>query len=185
MAFDDRNVRWFPLGEFKHFLVAMCDVDVGRRVVDFLIKFESNQQIVLHRHLAQTSTLVVQGEHRLYEPNGSLKEIRAVGSYTASAPGTPHREGGGSEECVVFYSIRAQEDGAMFELLNDDMTVMTTLGLQDFLGVYREQRASPVTLRSLTLRRDQRDLGRRCFAGDAAVTHVARRTPLTSRSWPS
>jgi hypothetical protein len=28
----------------------------------------------------------------------------------------------------------------MFELLNDDMTVMTTLGLQDFLGVYREQK---------------------------------------------
>jgi len=142
MAFDDRNVRWFPLGEFKHFLLAMCDVDVDRRVVDFLIKFESNQQIVLHRHLAQTSTLVVQGEHRLYEPDGSLKEIRAVGSYTASAPGTPHREGGGSEECVVFYSIRAQEDGAMFELLNDDMTVMTTLGLQDFLGVYREQKGA-------------------------------------------
>jgi hypothetical protein len=28
----------------------------------------------------------------------------------------------------------------MFEILNDDMTVMTTLGLQDFLGVYREQK---------------------------------------------
>jgi hypothetical protein len=35
--------------------------------VDFLVKFAPNQKIFLHRHLAPTTTLVVQGEHRMYE----------------------------------------------------------------------------------------------------------------------
>ena len=25
--FDDRNIRWFPFGDFKHFVFAMLDVD--------------------------------------------------------------------------------------------------------------------------------------------------------------
>ncbi len=72
----------------------MLGIDREKGLVDFIIKFEANQQIVLHRHLALTNTLVVQGEHRLYEPNGALKEIRPVGSYTSSPPGEPHGEGG-------------------------------------------------------------------------------------------
>jgi hypothetical protein len=31
----------------------------------------------------------MQGEHPLYESDGKLKEIRAVGSYTSSPAGTP------------------------------------------------------------------------------------------------
>jgi hypothetical protein len=57
----------------------MLDVDVSRKVIDFILKFPPNQQIFLHRHLALTNTLVVQGEHRLYEPSGALKEVRRVG----------------------------------------------------------------------------------------------------------
>lgn len=143
MTFDDRNVRWFELGELKHFVVAMCDVDVEKKLVDFLLKFDANEQIILHRHLALTNTLVVQGEHRLYEPDGRLKEVRPVGSYTSSPPGTPHREGGGDEPCVVFYSIRGDQD-AMFELLNDDMSVAAILGVRDFLAAWEEQKKAPV-----------------------------------------
>jgi len=51
-----------------HFVFAMFDVDEPRQIVDFILKFAPNQQIFLHRHLALTNTLVVQGEHRLYEP---------------------------------------------------------------------------------------------------------------------
>jgi hypothetical protein len=139
MAFDDRNVRWFELGELKHFVIAICDVDVEKKLVDFLVKFDPNEQMILHRHLAHTNTLVVQGEHRLYEPDGTLNEVRPVGSYTSSPPGTPHREGGGDEPCVVFYSVRADQD-AMFELLNDDLSIATPLGVQDFLAIWEEQR---------------------------------------------
>src|SRR5271163_614689 len=107
---DDRNIRWYKFGDFDYFVFAMFDIDEKMKIVDFILKFEPNQRIFLHRHLALTNTLVVQGEHRLYEPNGALKEIRPVGSYTSSPPGEPHREGGGAEGCVVYYSIRAEGD---------------------------------------------------------------------------
>ena len=120
----------------------MLDVDEDRKIVDFVIKFDPNEQIVLHRHLTLTNTFVVQGEHRLYEPDGALKEIRSVGSYTSSLPGNPHREGGGDEACIVFYSTRGDKNGIMFEVLDDEMNVVGTLGMEDFKAAYAEQKAA-------------------------------------------
>ena len=138
-AFDDRNIRWYTLGDFEHFVFAMLDVDVSQKIVDFILKFPPNQQIFLHRHLALTNTLVVQGEHRMYEPNGALKEVRPVGSYTSTPPGEPHREGAGDEGRVVFYSVRGK-DGILFEVLDDDLNVVGTLSMEDFIGAWEEQK---------------------------------------------
>ena len=138
-AFDDRNLRWHKLGDLEHFVFFVFDVDLERGLVDFILKFEPNQRIILHRHLALTNTFVVQGEHRLYEPNGALKEIRPVGSYTSSLPGEPHREGGGDEECVVFYSVRGNTD-ILFELLDDNLNIVGTLTMRDFIEALEEQK---------------------------------------------
>ena len=138
-AFDDRNIRWYTLGDFEHFVFAMLDVDASQKIVDFILKFPPNQQIFLHRHLALTNTLVVQGEHRMYEPTGVLKEVRPVGSYTSTPPGEPHREGAGDEGGVVFYSVRGK-DGALFEVLDDNLNVIGTLGLDDFVSAFNEQK---------------------------------------------
>lgn len=129
--FDDRNLRWRKLGDFEHFVLAMYDLDPKRKVVDFILKFVPNERIFLHRHLALTNTLVIQGEHRLYEPGGRLKEIRQVGSYTSSAPGEPHHEGGGSDGAVVFYSVRAEGD-ELFDVLDDSGNLTGKLMMQDF-----------------------------------------------------
>ena len=134
--FDDRNIRWHKLGDFEHFVYAMLDVDLPLQIVDFLIKYDPKQQIFLHRHLAITTTFVVQGEHRLYESSGILKEIRPVGSYTTSPPGDAHREGGGNEGAVVFYSIRGK-NGTLFEVLDDNLKVVATLSMEDFIGLKR------------------------------------------------
>ena len=138
-AFDDRNISWYKLGDFEHFVFAMLDVDVPGKIVDFILKFPPNQQIFLHRHLALTNTLVVQGQHRLYEPNGVLKEVRVVGSYTSTPPGEPHREGAGDEGGVVFYSVRGK-DGVLFEVLDDNLKVVGTLSLDDFVAALKEQK---------------------------------------------
>jgi hypothetical protein len=96
---------------------------------------------VLHRHKVHNNTFVVQGEHRLYEPDGKLKEIRAVGSYTRSpASDDPHREGGGDQDVVVFFSIRGS-DGVLYEVLDDDQNQIATLGFQDFVGLFQTQQA--------------------------------------------
>ena len=138
-TFDDHNIRWYTLGDFENFVFAMLDVDVPRQIVDFILKFPPNKQIFLHRHLVLTNTLVIQGEHRLYEPNGRLKEVRTVGSYTSTPPGEPHREGAGDGGGVVFYSVRGK-DGTLFEVLDDDLNVIGTLTLDDFVNAFKEQR---------------------------------------------
>ena len=115
----------------------MLDVDVSQKIVDFLVKYEPKQQIFLHRHLALTNTLVVQGEHRMYEPTGVLR-VCPVGSYESNPPGDTHRDGAGDEEAVVFYSVRGK-DGILFEILDDDLNVVGTLSMEDFIGAWKGQ----------------------------------------------
>src|ERR1700687_1273201 len=97
-----------------------------RRIIELARAGRSIDQLEL------TNTMVVKGEHRLYEPNGALKEVRPVGSYTSSPPGDPHREGAGDEGGVVFYSVRGK-DGTLFEVLDDDLKVVGTLSMTDFV----------------------------------------------------
>lgn len=138
--FDDSNIPWRALPPFEHFVYAMLDVDRERHIADFVLKFEPGERIFLHRHTALTHTMVLQGEHRLYEPDGSLKEVRPVGSYTTGIPSDPHFEGGGADGGIVLYSVRGGPDGRMFEVLNDTFEVIGTLGLDDFAGLMQAQR---------------------------------------------
>lgn len=137
--FDDTNIKWQTLGEFEHLLYSILDIDEQNQIIDMLFKFAAHQQIVLHRHKVLNKTFVIQGEHRLYEADGKLKEIRAVGSYTSSLPSDePHREGGGDVDVIVFFSIRGN-DGVLYEILDDDLNIIATLGMQDFVNFYKEQ----------------------------------------------
>ncbi len=137
--FDDCNIKWQKLEGFENLAYSIFNIDRNLKIIDVIFKFTANKQIVLHRHLALNNTFVVQGEHRLYEPNGTLKEIRSVGSYTSSQPcDEPHAEGGGDEDAIVFFSIRGN-DGVLYEILDDDLNVIATLSMQDFIGLYKAQ----------------------------------------------
>jgi hypothetical protein len=137
--FDDANIKWQNIGEFEHLHFSILEVDEENRIIDVLFKFTAHRQIVLHRHKAVNKTFVIQGEHRLYKADGNLKEVRAVGSYTSSLPSDePHREGGGDVDVIVFFSIRG-EDGVLYEILDDDLNVIATLGFQDFINMYNDQ----------------------------------------------
>jgi hypothetical protein len=137
--FDDANINWQTLEGFEHLHYSILDIDKQNKIVDVLFKFAAHQQIVLHRHKALNKTFVIQGEHRLYEADGRLKEVRAVGSYTSSQPcDEPHREGGGDLDVIIFFSIRGGE-GAFYEILDNDLNVIVTLGMQDFIGLYKAQ----------------------------------------------
>ncbi len=134
--FDDSNIQWSNLEGIEHLAYAILDIDEKNKIVDVLFKLEPNRQIVLHRHMALNHSFVIQGEHRLYEPNGELKEIRAVGSYTSSpASDEPHRECGGNQGAIVLFSIRGS-DGIFYEVLDNQENLMGTLSMQDFMGLY-------------------------------------------------
>ena len=137
--FDDRNIGWRELGDFKHFVVSIFAVDEEKNVADFIVKFAANEQIFLHRHLALTHTFVIDGEHILYEPDGKVREVRPVGRFTSSPGGDAHREGGGATGCVVLYSVRGETD-ALFDVLDDDLRVVATLRTGDFKAAFDAQK---------------------------------------------
>ncbi len=133
--FDDKNIKWYKLGDFEHFVISVLDVDEKNSILDVLVKFDAHQQIVLHKHKEHNNSFVVQGEHCLYEANGELKEVRAVGSYTSSpASDEPHRECGGDEGAVVLFSLRG--NGILYEVHDDELNIIGTVSFQDFNDLF-------------------------------------------------
>jgi hypothetical protein len=139
-SFDDSNIQWSQLEGFEHLSYSILNVDRDNMIVDALFRFAAGEQIVLHRHVALNHLLVIQGEHILYEPDGSIKEKRPTGRYTVSAANEdPHREGGGNEQdVIILFSIRGT-DGVMYEILDDEHNIVGTLGMDDFEGLYAAQ----------------------------------------------
>jgi len=142
LSFNNEAITWNRLEGIDHLQYFILDVDSERQIVDVLFKFDANEQIVLHRHVALNHMLVLQGEHRLYEPDGSVKEVRPAGRYTVSpASNDPHREGGGDEEVIILFSIRGT-DGKLYEFLDDDMNVVGEFTMDDFIATYSAQQAA-------------------------------------------
>jgi 2,4'-dihydroxyacetophenone dioxygenase len=136
--FDDSAIRWQPFGDLPHFVFAIQHVDMTQRIADVLFKFAAGQQIVLHRHKALNHTFVVSGEHRLYEMDGRLREVRPTGSYTVSpASETPHREGGGDQDVVVLFSMRPRPGEILYEVLGDDGQVIGEITLETLDEIQR------------------------------------------------
>jgi quercetin dioxygenase-like cupin family protein len=139
VTIDERNIRWQQLDGFNHFHYYIFDVNRQRKTVDFLVKFDANETIPLHRHVSLNHMLVIRGEHRLYKPDGELKEVRPAGRYTVSpADQEPHLEGGGNEDVIILFSVRGT-DGTMYEILDDAHNTIGTLGMDEFEALYAAQ----------------------------------------------
>ena len=136
--FDDQNIQWRELEGFSHMMVSIFFIDEARNRVDLLIKFDPNEKVLLHRHLADTNTFVVEGDHVIYEPDGSVRESRPVGQYTFGTGRDAHDEGGGPNGCVLYYSVRGESD-ALFDMLDTDMNVTATLHTADFKAIFDAQ----------------------------------------------
>ena len=140
-TFRNQAISWHQLEGFDHFSYHILDVDRDQKVVDAIFKFAANEKIALHRHLALNHMLVLEGEHVLYEPDGTVKEVRPAGRYTVSQPDhEPHQEGGQDRDVIILFSIRGT-DGDMYEILDNEMNQVTTLGMDDFEGLLAAQAA--------------------------------------------
>lgn len=148
--FDGSNIEWQtvalpPVGELQYLQFSVLNVDEENHIVHMLFKFAANEKIVLHHHMIHNNTFVVQGEHRLYEPDGTLKELRPTGMYKSTPAGDVHREGGGpGQDGVVFFDMRGH-DGVFYELLDDDQNVVAALSYADFLALYKAGQAGAET----------------------------------------
>ncbi|PKD41859.1 regulator [Methylomonas sp. Kb3] len=136
--FDDRRIDWQTLEGFEHLRYFILNIDTDANIVDVLFKFAAGKQIVLHRHKAPNHIFVIQGEHRIYHADGTLKEIRPVGSYTVSpASEVPHREGGGDIDVILLFSIRST--GVLYDILDNDANVIGSLAMSDFVALHQAQ----------------------------------------------
>ena len=131
-SFDESNINWSPMPDVEHAWISILDVDDTAKIVDILFKFSANEKIVLHRHVSAFNTFVVQGEHRIYNPDGELTEIRPVGTYKAGLPDIkPHREGGGEEDVIILFSLRPYNNGPIYEILDENQEVESTMTFDD------------------------------------------------------
>lgn len=140
--FDDRIVPWTPFGDFEGFVVGLYRAEPELGLAHFVAKFEPNSRIHLHRHVAETTTYVIDGELRVYEPDGTLADVRPAGTYAVTPAGAPpHREGAGDEPCVVFYGMRSDQD-LILEWLNDDFSVYAPLTISTIAAAIEQQKAA-------------------------------------------
>ncbi|MGK7754317.1 hypothetical protein [Roseovarius sp. C03] len=73
----------------EHVWYHILKVDPDARIVDLLLKFSANQRILLRRHHADYSILILQGELHLYDADGTLTEIRPTLSFVEKPAGGP------------------------------------------------------------------------------------------------
>lgn len=141
--FDQSNIKWNTLDGIENLWYHIIRVDPSAKIVDIVFKFAANKKVVLHRHHADYSTFIIQGELRLYDKDGVLKEIRPTGSYVQKkAGGSPHDEGGGDVDCIALFSNWGT-DGVIYEILDPELKTAATLGFKDFKALFEAQ-AKPV-----------------------------------------
>ena len=138
----DHEINWQPFAGIENLELTLCDIDEERSVVDLLVRFAPDQTVTMHNHLAQTNMFIIQGELRMYEPDGSVREVRPAGRYYRGRTNDAHSEGGGPEGAVVFYSMRADEENAVLEMLDDDAKVVATLTMDDVRAAWDAQQAA-------------------------------------------
>lgn len=141
-AFDDSMIQWQLFPGLDHLEFALCDLDEERHLIDLIVKFANNEVVAIHNHVAQTNMFVIQGELRMYETDGTLKEVCPAGRYCRGRRDDCHSEGGGPDGAIVFYSIRGHGDDELLQLMDEDMAVVTRITMDDLRAVRAAQQAA-------------------------------------------
>lgn len=131
---NDENLKWkrYTGGGDSDYPIdysdAILDVkDDGR--LEILVKWEPNCYCHFHRHTAEISSVVLQGELHVtdidIETGKELgKRVRVAGDFAHKEPGDVHMEQGGETGALVLFSLYAPEgEGRLVESLNKDGSI--------------------------------------------------------------
>ena len=137
----DHEIKWQPFAGMENLELTSCDLDEERSIVDLIVRFAPNKIVTMHNHLAQTNMLIIQGELRMYEPDGSIREVRPAGRYYRGTTGDTHSEGGGPDGAVVFYSMRCDGAHDVLEVMDDKGDAQATVTMDDVRAAWAAQQA--------------------------------------------
>ena len=84
--FDSSHIEW------KDFLTdgtyyRILDVNIAAQTTDILVKFEPGARCLYHRHVAATTTLVLEGELHVFDQTaeGVVHKVKPAGSFSSGA----------------------------------------------------------------------------------------------------
>ena len=104
--------------------------DLEKRTLDMLVRWAPDGgHCPLHRHVATTTVLVLEGEQHLWDllPDGTRGEhrVRRAGDYALSTGDAyPHFENGGDTGAIVFFGTHAGDDGVLYEIVDEAGNVL-------------------------------------------------------------
>jgi hypothetical protein len=136
-AFDPTRHRWRvvtvpdDLSSFKiHHEYTILGHDLEGGTLDMVVRwYGDGGHCPIHRHVGTTTVLVLEGEQHLRDvlPDGTRgpEKVRRAGDYHLSTGDVhPHLERGGAEGGLVFFGCHAKQDGALYEILDEQGNVV-------------------------------------------------------------
>ena len=146
--FDPDRYKWRRVeGEPDHALKVRHDYtilgyDLAAGTLDMLVRWEGDGgHCPIHRHLATTTVLVLEGEQHLWDlsPDGTRGEhrVRRAGEYALTvAEALPHLERGGDQGGVVFFGNHSAE-GRLYEYFDQDMKLVADVTMENLVADWK------------------------------------------------
>mgnify|MGYP004005387131 FL=1 len=141
---NNENLKWrrYTEGDAFDYPIdysdAVLDVREDGRL-EILVKWEPNCYCHFHRHTAETSSLVLEGELLVTDIDIETgkeigQRVRVAGDFVHKQPGDVHMEQGGANGALVLFNIYApSEDGKLVESLEEDGSVISTSTIEKIL----------------------------------------------------
>lgn len=145
--FDTGDLKWihyegsprfdYPIG--YDIAVLGHQEDLGR--LDLLIRWAPESYCHFHRHVATTTSLVLEGEHHVIDIDDDGNEVhhdvRPAGTYCSGPGGDMHMERGGPEGSLVLFSMQ-EPNGRMFDVLDAERNLLAETTIESFKEQARE-----------------------------------------------
>ncbi len=109
--------------------------------VELLYRWEPLSHCHFHRHRAPTTSIILRGELHVadyFEGKATESRVRTAGHRAFGSGDEVHREWGGPEGALVYFSLYS-EDGIIADHLNDRGEVVNTVTIDDLKLIYELQ----------------------------------------------
>ena len=141
---NNENLKWrrYTEGDAFDYPIDYSDAVLDAREdgrLEILVKWEPNCYCHFHRHTAETSSLVLEGELLVTDIDIETgkeigQRVRVAGDFVHKQPGDVHMEQGGANGALVLFNIYApSEDGKLAESLNKDGSLISTSTIEKII----------------------------------------------------